>query len=317
MPFAVVAVLAAGLCSLLVVDEPKPNAAPIAFQTMFGAYAKARSTDPPVTGNKAKDAILQLESQVGQRLTVVRTYYHFDDVWPGELEEWQRAGGRIPFINIKSPEPTLRWRDVASGAADAILDARARDAAVWGGRVLLSFHHEPENDVDTPSMNRYGTPSEYAAAWRRVVERFRLAGADNVQFIWVLMGHTFGDPRKAESFYPGDAYVDYVGADRYNRYACEPSAEWRELAALFEPAARWAEEHKKHMIIAETGVVEDPADGNRKAAWFRNATAWLRTRPNIVGFVYFHADRSCPWWIDSSNAAVEAVRDMAAAPWMA
>jgi beta-mannanase len=87
---------------------------------------------------------------------------------------------------------------------------RADAIKAWGSPIYLAFHHEPENDTAT-----FGTPAEYAAAFRRVVEVFRSRGVTNVAFVWTLMAWSY-DPRSGRDpnqYYPGDAHVGAIGAD--------------------------------------------------------------------------------------------------------
>src|SRR6185436_10037774 len=102
------------------------------------------------------------------------------------------------------------WRTIASGAQDAWITTQALSLKAFGVPMYLTFHHEPEDDSAA-----FGTPTEYAAAYRHVVDVFRVNGVTNVSFVWTMMSWTF-DPRSGRdpmSWYPGDAYIDAVGSD--------------------------------------------------------------------------------------------------------
>ena len=62
---------------------------------------------------------------------------------------------------------------------------------------------------------RLGSPRIIAAAFRHIVDVFRARGVPNVAFVWTMMAWTMNPSsgRNAMDYYPGDAYVDYVGAD--------------------------------------------------------------------------------------------------------
>ena len=78
------------------------------------------------------------------------------------------------------------WRQVASGAHDALIDRRAAQVKALGRPVLFTFQHEPENWVTDPARAA-GTPAEYCGAYRRVVQRFRAAGVTNASHGIVMM----------------------------------------------------------------------------------------------------------------------------------
>ena len=99
-----------------------------------------------------------------------------------------------PFLNWKAQRTdgqAIAWRTIASGTQVAAIAARADAIAAFGEPVYLTFHHEPEDDLAT-----WGTPAEYAAAFRRVVEIFRARGVDNVAFVRTMMAWTF-EPHSA------------------------------------------------------------------------------------------------------------------------
>jgi beta-mannanase len=69
----------------------------------------------------------------------------------------------------------------------------------------------------SPLANHNLTPADFVAAWRRVVDIFREVGAANVSFAWIPVVYpdhpvTWVDSDIA-AYYPGDSYVDWVGAD--------------------------------------------------------------------------------------------------------
>jgi hypothetical protein len=282
--------------------------AAIARPRRFGAWAKPRPVDPVVTGDRGRDAVLHLEAEIGRRVTMDHVYYHFDDVWPGSRQAWDRENGRLPLINWSPEDPIITWNQIASGRADPIIDARAAKAKRFGSRILLAFHHEPEDDTA-----RYGTPAAYRSAWRHIVSRFRREGATNVRFVLILTADTYAHAR-AGRWYPGSRVIDYVGADGYNWFGTRENATWRGLGRIFGSFSRWSLEKRKRAIIAETGCLEDPNDPQRKARWFAGARAWLARRPNIRAFVYFNSDRRWPWWVDSSPASLAAFAELANSP---
>ena len=217
----------------------------------FGSWVAPRD------GESHADAITQVEDQIGRRFAIDHQYYHWDSIFPSPYEAWTVSQGRIPFLNWKAMRANgtpVPWAEIASGAQDATITARADAIKAFEAPLYVTFHHEPEND-----LARWGTPEDFAAAFRHIVEVFRSRDVDNVAFVWTMMSWTF-DPRSdrdAETYYPGDGYVDLVGSDGYNFYPGKPDAKWETFAAVFEPTYDFALRHNKPWMAVEWGAQED------------------------------------------------------------
>jgi hypothetical protein len=275
---------------------------------LLGARAQPQPTDPFVTGDRDEDALLHLEAEIGRKLAIDHLYVHLGTPLPYTRFAWDRANGRVPLVDWDLIDPFYTWSQVAAGKADRIINADARAAAAYSGPILLSFHHEPEYGIP-----RYGTPAQFVAAWRHVVDRFRAVGATNVLWIWILGSEVFRQGA-ADGWYPGRSYVDYVGADGYNYAFAKAGARWRTVADLFDSFYAWSAEKHLPAMITETGCLEDPADPGRKAAWFNEADAWLHTHPDIKAFMYFNTTVRWPWLVDTSQQSLEAFRALASDP---
>jgi hypothetical protein len=273
---------------------------------LFGARAKPRPTDKVVTGNVDEDALIHLESEIGRKLAIDHFYLNFGEVWPNARFAWDRRGGRVPLMDWDLTDPTYTWAQIAAGKADGIINARARAAAAYKGPILLSFDHEP-------NYSTAGTPSQFVAAWKHIVNKFRAARAANVKFVLIISAIAF-DQGTQNLWYPGRTYVDYVGADGYNWYGAHSNARWRTLGDIFTNFYYWTITEHVPAMITETGCLEDPRNPGRKAAWFRQADTWLHSRPNIKAFVYFDTNQRWPWWVDTSTQSLNAFKAMAHNP---
>ena len=112
--------------------------------------------------------------------------------------------------------------------------------------------------------------------------------------------------------------MDVVAADGYNWFGCpgRTDAAWRSFREVFAPFHAFGAAHAKPMIVAEWGAHEDPAQPFRKARWIQEAATQLALWPDVKGAVYYHNDRGCPRWVDSSPASLDAFRDIGADPWL-
>lgn len=281
---------------------------------LFGAYVQP-------LGRTHEQAIETLESQLGRTLDVDREYYAWDDPIPTSQEQTDVARGRITLMSWKALRRDgtfVSWASIATGQQDAWITERADAFKAFGHPVMLVFHHEPENDVKTN-----GTPEEFTAAWRRVHSIFLQEGATNVIWVLVLFAITYSGSR-LDQFYPGDQYVDWVGGDGYNFYGtfagpggCSRGA-WRSFTQIFSAMVGFAGSRDKPAFIAEWGTTEDPALPGRKAEWFREAEATIRSWPALKGLAYFDSDRTkssgCNWTPQTSESGWNTFKAMSLDP---
>lgn len=279
---------------------PSASAAP----TRLCMFAKPRSGETAIT------AIKNLESKIGRSFDMRHGYYRWGSSFPGAPENEDEKVGRIPIVDwiARTSDGTwVPWKEIASGLHDSVIEARADAIKAWGNTIYVSFHHEPENDPEA------GTPAEFAAAFRHVRHVFEHRGAFNVRWLLILMSSTF-DSGEADSFFAGAQYADYIGVDGYNWYPGVPRASWRSFETIFRAAHDWARGVGKPLFIAEAGVMEDPDYPMRKANWFRDALTTLKSWGDVAAFCYFHSNKTYPFWVDSSKAALDAYTEIARDP---
>jgi hypothetical protein len=273
----------------------------------FGSNANIDYFD---SGTRAK-ALVDFEELIGRKMAINRVYYTWDEQFPTIHEEWLKAEGRIPLLSWKTSAgdvPIVQWTDVASGMYDATIDARAEDIKAYGGPILFIFHHEPETE---------GEPEDFIAAYQHIQDRFRAAGVTNVSYVWTLLAYTFRAER-ADQWYPGDDYVDIVGADGYNWFGCLPGGaedEWMSFAEVFGAFHDFGVAHDKPMIIAEYGSQEDPDVPGRKAEWITEAAATLKSWPEVKGVSWYNNDAQCVWYVDTSETSLAAYVAMGQDPY--
>lgn len=199
---------------------------------------------------------------------------------------------------------------IAAGAFDPYIRRAARETAAFAKPVMIRLAHE---------MNGWWYPwgagvdgnkdADYVAMWRHVVSIFREEGATNARWVW--SPNIYGDNGLApfETFYPGDAWVDYVALDGYN-WGSTKSSGWKQFAEVFgssyDALTRLT---SKPVIIAETGSAEVGGD---KAEWIRRIVSVLPERmPGVRALVWFDRDKETDWRIDSSPGVMLAFRGLA------
>ena len=271
----------------------------------FGSRIEARA------GETQSEAFERVESQIGRTFAIDHFYYQWTSSFPNSAQTATVADGRIPFINWKADG---NWAAIADGSQDSTIISHADAIKGFGYPVYLSFHHEPENDLDA-----FGTATDYAAAFRHIVDAFRARGVTNVAFVWTMMGWTFNprSERDAGSYYPGDAYVDIVGADGYNWYPMKSGSTWTSFRAIFRDSNAFAIAHDKPWMVVEFGVQEDPAVPGRKAQWLLDALSTAKSWPSLKGLIYFDVLKDGhPWVTDSSASAMKRYRQIARDPYV-
>jgi plastocyanin len=274
---------------------------------LFGAHVGLRN------GLDRRAAWTQFEDMVGQPMAMDRQYYMWNDAWPTADDAWSRDQGRTLFLswNARRADGTYTsWARIADGSEDAMLDARAADLIAFGAPVVFAFHHEPEGDSGA------GTGTDYRAAFRHIRERFSANSVTNVAYAWVLSASSFATS-KATSFYPGDDVVDVVGADGYNWFACpnRPGSPWKAFAGVFTAFHTFGAAHAKPMVIAEWGSNEDPNRPGRKAQWIAEAATQIKRWTDVKAVVYYHQNRGCPRWVDSSASSLDSFRGAVSDPY--
>lgn len=260
------------------------------------------------------------EDLIGRPVDIDRRYYWLEDEVPGEEEAESSDRGRLPLFSINGrlqSGDALTFAEMADPdhpvAAPLVsaLAARIRD---FERPVLIVIEEQPDD-------SGRGTPAEFVAAWRQIVSVARAEGADNAQWVWSLATRSF--PSDADDWYPGDEWVDWLGAVGYNWYTGDPVSPWRIFPSIFAPFREWAQPHGKPLVITSMASAEHPQvpddDPRSKATWIREMQATLEDWPEMQAIVWFHdvgPDEIRDWRVDSSAASLEAFRDLAASPHM-
>ena len=278
---------------------------------VLGAYASSGSWQGE---SRALTDVRARQDLLGRPLGIVHHFYAWQDRFPTQLEAADVAAGALPMITWEPHDADLD--DIADGDWDATVRARARDLAAFGRPVLLRFAHEMNGDWYSWSgaeQGREAAAAEYVRAWRHVHDVVRSEGAANVVWVWAPNNESVPDtPWNAVGrYYPGDAYVDWVGVDGYTgRGDGHGYASFEQLfgAVYDEFAAR------KPVAVTEIGAGTAGGDA-AKAAWVDGVRRDVRRFPAVVAVVWFDQDKEEAWQVDSGPAALTAFRRLAGDPY--
>lgn len=211
--------------------------------------------------------------------------------------------GAVPYIRIMPrhdwttgrSDPVYGLEEIAEGTFDDDLRKWAKDARKYGKPLLVEFAPEMNGNWFPWSglFNRKKKGAElYIEAHQHVVELMREEKADNIT--WMFHVNSLSEPdknwNKMKEYYPGDDYIDWIGMSVYGSQ--KPGWEWKNFLSVFQ-SAYWQMEKiskTKPLAIAEFGVVEDPASGN-KAEWIKEAFEVVLSGmyPRIKAISYWHS----------------------------
>jgi hypothetical protein len=244
-------------------------------------------------------------------------------------------------------DPRYSMQSILSGRHDRALRAWARAAARVRGPLMLEFGTEVNGDWfpwngrwnGGATTTRYGDarwpdgPERFRDAYRHVVRLFRAEGARNVTWVFHVDASPQPDPGEpgggwnaARWYWPGDAYVDWIGLSAYG-----PQDPSEELEPFDDVLARgYAETSRlsrtKPLALLEFAIADDGAGGaggagvagvvRDEAAWTRDAFAAIESGryPRLRGVAWWHErwtddDGSVSdLRIDSSPAQLDAYR---------
>lgn len=188
-------------------------------------------------------------------------------------------------------QPDIAPRVIASGRYDAYVRAWARAAAAHRGPILIRLMHEMNGFWYPWAAHDNGnTPAEYVAAWRHVVGIFRAEGARNVGFVWSINNLEGADGRteRIRDYYPGDAYVDWVGTSGFNWGDSYDWSSWRSATQIFHHTYYRLAAFGKPVIFTEVGTVQGGGDAK---AWVRDALVTFRGYARLGAVVWYdHVD---------------------------
>ncbi|MDR3322133.1 MAG: glycoside hydrolase family 26 protein [Synergistaceae bacterium] len=256
--------------------------------------------------------------------------FHWDDglEFPWEACRELHGQGVVPLVGIMPERYTLAA--ILRGEFDDEIASCAEAVRSLGFPIMMEFGPEANGswfpwsgawngrDGDEyGEKNHPDGPERFRDAYRRVVGIFRASGA--LDITWVFHISSSGSPKdawnSASYYYPGDEWIDWIGASLYGRLrGDEPAVPFDEAMGKLYPGL-CALSPSRPIAILELGVSDSAAAGD-KAAWIRDAMA------SVVSGRYPRL-RAVSWWnkikrpdgtrstleIDSSPGSLRAYRE--------
>jgi hypothetical protein len=263
-------------------------------------------------GDTSLTAITDYETDTGHQVAIAHFWRDWNtgtggSAWiPTAFMNALYARHTLPLITISptyfsgTASPAITLTSITAGSYDSVITAQAQALRDYRHPVLVRMMHEfngnwyPNWSVNPSNPTYSWTPAQYIAAWRHIVDIYHSVGAYNVGFVWCPnIWYASSLAKDPMTQYPGDAYVDWIGLDGYNKDAAGTT--WDSFSAIFGYAySELIGLTSKPIMVAETGT--SPAYGAQaqsKAAWVTDAygSSGVLGMPQIRSIVLFNEDK--------------------------
>ncbi|MDO8737312.1 MAG: glycosyl hydrolase [Thermoleophilia bacterium] len=267
------------------------------------------------------------ESSIGRQTDVFLWYESISEDFYADTFLPMAQEGRIiqlawephDFSRPATDQPEYRLARITAGDFDNDIRRWARQLRDFGYPVYFRPMSEMNGDWVTWGGSANGnSPQDYIPAWRHVHDIFVQEGATNVKWVWSPNrdGSTSAAQATFNTYYPGDAYVDFIGINGYNWGTLYNTPDWTSSWQSFEEVIRYSYDvavanTDKSVVICETATTEVGGNtGNGgKAGWITDAFASLPSRfPRIISLTWFNINKETDWRVQSSAAGLQSFR---------
>ena len=253
-------------------------------------------------GMSLTQALALRRKQLGRDQDIVHVFYKWTDTLPSARPD---IGDQS--ILMISWEGTF-YSAITGGSSDKLIAAAARQLAAHAKPTLLRWGWEMNgNWFDWDGTHNGRKTAGYAKSWQRMRKIFHEEGADNVAWVWSPNWNSGPNVswNQYEHYYPGDAYVDWVGVSAYPFNKQSPTTLFQRICA--EYGAR------KPIMLTETASIDN--GGTTKRDWINTFAAYMKAQPAIGAVVWFDTDTqpgtSENFRIDTSSSVLAAYKAMA------
>ena len=212
---------------------------------------------------------------------------------PAVMLTWQPMKQNNSYGCTKSYNGVIPPADIIAGNCDAYITQFAKDLKARPERFLLRFAHEM-NITDSPWWPGHfgGDASLYVNMWHHVYDVFSQQGAVNVEWVW-SPNYASNPPdawNNIHNYYPGNAYVDWIGLSGYNWYVSPGHNQpWRTFDYLYDAVLKdLACSYAKPQMIAEIGSVEGGGSVPTKSQWIADTYQKATSYPFLRAIVWFN-----------------------------
>jgi mannan endo-1,4-beta-mannosidase len=254
----------------------------------------------PSVQNDSYSQVARFAKVTGIQPNLVLEYTYWGEPFATNIARQAEAHGATVVDDLDPTGPSVA--SIAAGDQDGYLEAYAEAVRSFGGPVIISFGHEMNGNWYSWGWTNT-RPSVFVRAWRRIVNVFRVVGADNVTWLWTVNLIIAGGP-SIRDWWPGGNYVTWVGIDGYL------AEQYMNFSNTFAPTVSAIRQiTAKPILISETAVGQLAG----QAAGIPGLFAGVR-RAQLLGLIWFDKAQSGgtyaqDWRLEGHPASEDALRE--------
>lgn len=250
-----------------------------------------------VETNGAPDSLAPVRAfaaSTGKKPNLIGQYVSWDSSFDAHAATAAWSYGALYYMAWEPYDTTAAA--IAAGQSDAYITRFAQAVRTLNVPIAISFGHEMNGNWYPWGVTQTSA-ADFVAAWRHIHKLFTAAGASNVIWVWNPNVITALPQVQLQPYYPGDAYVDWVGITGYFSSTGPHS-----FTGLYKPTISEIRRFTtKPFIIAETAVQTGPADTVALHSLVRS----VAHRSSVLGFMWFDYDKAGVDWRVESRPVIQ------------
>jgi len=244
--------------------------------------------------------LANFETLVGKPVDFYADFESWDNDFPSQLS--QRVGQQHKTLIIFW-EPDFGYDDINNGSKDNYIRSFAAAAQTYGYPIILvPFDEMNLNEEAWGYGQNHNTPAKFQQAWIRIHGLFSVA--TNVKFGLDFNNVSIPDVNGNHyiDYYPGSAYVDYLGADGFN--FGDPQ---QNFTTIFDTILKKLAAYRKPIYIFSLACIAGPS----KAAWISDGLGIkIYNYPYVAGWIWFNQGGYPNWLVNSDPNSLRAFRSI-------
>jgi hypothetical protein len=278
-------------------ESPSPSA-PSKPYNISGLLDPAGGKFFGVEAPGAPDSLGPVQSfaaSAGARPNLIGEYMSWNDALDTQAVTNAWSYGALYYMVWEPYNTTVAA--IAAGHSNSYITSVAQQVRSVNAPVAISFGHE-FNGYWYPWGTTGTTAAQFVAAWQLIHRLFAAAGATNVIWVWNPNIINAEPQLNLSAYYPGDAYVTWVGITGYfgatgaDTFDSVYGPTMQEIRAFTS----------KPFIIAETAVQSGP----NAAAAAQSLVSGVAQQPDVLGFAWFDYDKGGVDWRLEDRPSVRA-----------
>lgn len=228
---------------------------------------------------------------VGKSPNMLKTFQEWGGAFDSAQAKEAWSQGAVPFVDVEPFTPSLKTIAAGGWAVDRYIEQYATAIKSTNVPVAYSFGHEFNGDwyewgecfaahPKNKACKYDNTAKDFVGAWKHIHDVFERVGAGNVIWVWSPNTIKRGLPGLSD-YYPGDAYVDWVGVSGYMTPGGPDPQIFNHVFKPTMDAVRTFSQ--KPFVMTETASNAGP----RKLADIFYLFKGVHSRSDVLGFIWF------------------------------